>query len=97
MVKMNDAVKARCPLADERYGGVDGHAIKPGIGELFFFQSRQAAPNLEQDFLIQIVLVSRIPCINAADPENSVSILIHQLQELVFAFGRRIQSRPLYD
>ena len=59
--EMNDAAGACCPLADERNGSVDGHAIKPGIGELFFLQGRQAAPDLEQDFLIQIVLVSRIP------------------------------------
>lgn len=59
--EMNDATGAGGPLADERKSSVNGHAIKPGVGELFFFQGRQAAPDLEQDFLIQIVLVSGIP------------------------------------
>jgi hypothetical protein len=90
---IHDAVGTHRALADERNGTVDGHAIKPGIGELFFFQARQPAPDLEQDFLIQIVLVGCIPGVNAADLENSVSILMHQFQEPVFVCRRRIQFR----
>jgi hypothetical protein len=90
---MNDAAHERCPLADERNGGVDRYAIESGAGELILFQGRQAAPDLEQDVLIQIVLVRRIPGIDAADSENSVSILIYQFEERVFVCRRRIQSR----
>jgi hypothetical protein len=43
---------------------------------------------LEQDFLIQIVLISRVPDIDAADLENPVSILVHQFQEPVFVCRR---------
>ena len=68
--------------------GVDRDPIEPRVRINVFFQSGQRPPDLEQDFLIQIFLVGRIPRINAADFENSVSILIQQLQELVFVCGR---------
>ena len=79
MLDIHNAVGTYCPLADERDGGIDGHTIKPGVGELVFSQGREAAPDLKEDFLVQVVLVSRVPRINAADPENPISILVHQL------------------
>ena len=51
MFEMKDAIGAYFPFADERNGGVDRDAIKPGVGELFFFQVRQGAPDLEEGFL----------------------------------------------
>ncbi len=92
VLEMNDAAGAGGPFADEGNGGIDGHAIKPGVGELFFFQAGQATPDLEQNFLIQIVLVGGIPGVGAADPENFISILVHQRQKSGFVCGRRIQS-----
>ncbi len=65
--KVNDAVGAGGSFANEGNGGVDGDAIKPGVGELDFFKPRQAAPDLAKDFLVEIVLVSGVPCVHAAD------------------------------
>jgi hypothetical protein len=43
--------------------------------------------------LIQVIVISRVPRIDAAHPENPVSILIHEVQEPVFTCRRRIQFR----
>jgi hypothetical protein len=52
---------------------------------------------MEQDILIQIVLVRRVPSVDAADPENPVAILIHQFQELLLVCRSRIQSWAFID
>ena len=97
MLAVHKVIGAGRTLANEGNGGVNSDAVKPGIGEAFLFQAREATPDLEEYFLIQIVLVSGIPGVDAADPENSVSILIHQFQEPMFVSGRQNQFGPLTD
>ena len=81
---MNDAMRACGAFADKRNSGVNRHPVQPGICELFFSHVREAAPDLKENFLVQIVLVCRIPCVRPADPENLISILIHQREKLAF-------------
>ena len=93
VIELQGAPAAGRALAGEANRGIDRDPIEPRVPISVDLQSGQRPPDLEQDFLIQIFLVGRIPFIDAADLENFVSILIHQLQELVFVCRRRIQSR----
>src|SRR5688572_14024959 len=53
------AAVARRVLPDKTDRGVERHAIKPRSGISAFLQSRQRAPDLEKNFLIEIIAVRR--------------------------------------
>jgi hypothetical protein len=92
MIKLQGAPAAGGALAGEANRGINRDPIEPRVSISVVLQSGQRPPDLEENFLIQVFLVGRIPFINAADLENPVSILIHQLQKPVFVCRRRIQS-----
>jgi hypothetical protein len=68
------AARAFASEADRGVRGVDRDSIEPGVCISIVFQSGQRPPDLEKDFLIEIVAIRGVPRTGAADFKNLWSI-----------------------
>ena len=68
-------------LAHKTHRGVEGDAVEPRAGVALLLQVRQAPPDLEQNFLIKIILIAAVPGIGTADFQNLRPILAHEFKK----------------
>src|SRR6266542_2398620 len=86
VIERHGRTAARRAPADEADRSVDGNPVKPGVCMVVLFQARQSAPDLKQDFLIQVVPVGGVPRINTAHLENPGAVPVDQIQKLLFVW-----------
>lgn len=89
-ITAGDLSAAGFVFANKADSRIEGDPIKPGICKMPVFQIGQCPPDLEQNFLIEIVLIGCVPRIDAANLQDLRPVFVKQLQKLPVIYRIRI-------